>query len=451
MIPSEENVIRSLEENILQRNVDVLSFYELLMAQEKASSIAIDGRWGSGKTFFVKQTMLLVNAKNPVSTIDYEKKENIIKVLKADKDMIDEPIALAVYFDAWANDNDIDPVLSVIYEITKQLSLEYSFKDQPDFFKLAGSVISGLSGFNVESIISNLTGNDPLEQFKNQKSLESKIIEFFSDILNERGNRLIVFIDELDRCKPSFAVKLLEKIKHYLNDDRITFVFSVNLGELQHTIKQYYGSFFDSCRYLDKFFDMRVSLPPVNKQKFYEKMGLNSSFVLEEVTRKFIDIYNLELREISRYYRQVRTAAYKHTHKNDNSLYREINGRTNEFMLLYIVPITIGLAIVDISLYDDFVLGKDPKPLLNILDNEENHNWVVNRALRNNESFEDETNKTKILYKDKIIEIYNAIFATKYSVRNYEISLGDFRFDCESKNFILRASTMLSKYASFDI
>ena len=47
-----------------------------ILAQEGASSIAIDGRWGSGKTFFVKQSMLLINAKNPMSDMDDEKKQD---------------------------------------------------------------------------------------------------------------------------------------------------------------------------------------------------------------------------------------------------------------------------------------------------------------------------------------------------------------------------------------
>ena len=61
---------------------------------------------------------------------------------------------------------------------------------------------------------------------------------------------MLFFIDELDRCKPSFAVHLLEQLKHYISDERITFVFSVNLEQLQHTIKHYYGINFDSGRYL---------------------------------------------------------------------------------------------------------------------------------------------------------------------------------------------------------
>lgn len=85
----------------------------------------------------------------------------------------------------------------------------------------------------------------------------------------ERGNRLIVFIDELDRCKPSFAVQLLEQLKRYIFDERITFVFSDNLEQLQYTIKHYYGESVDSCRYLDRFFDLRILLPSANIEEFF--------------------------------------------------------------------------------------------------------------------------------------------------------------------------------------
>lgn len=60
--------------------------------------------------------------------------------------------------------------------------------------------------------------------------------------------RIIIFIDELDRCKPSYAVRLLEQIKHYMCDERITFILAVNTAQLQHTIRHFYGSEFDACR-----------------------------------------------------------------------------------------------------------------------------------------------------------------------------------------------------------
>ena len=77
LIPTEENLIHTLNKDLLKRNKDLVRFYDLILAQEGASSIAIDGIWGSGKTFFVKQSMLLINAKNPMSDMDDEKKASI--------------------------------------------------------------------------------------------------------------------------------------------------------------------------------------------------------------------------------------------------------------------------------------------------------------------------------------------------------------------------------------
>lgn len=81
LIPTEENLIHTLDKDLLKRNKDLVRFYDLILVQEGASSIAIDGRWGSGKTFFVKQSMLLINAKNPMSDMDDEKKASIVYAL----------------------------------------------------------------------------------------------------------------------------------------------------------------------------------------------------------------------------------------------------------------------------------------------------------------------------------------------------------------------------------
>lgn len=318
LVPTEENLVQALSKDLLKRNKDLVRFYDLLLAQEGACAIAIDGRWGSGKTFFVKQSELLINAKNPMSDMDEEKKSNILYALPFPKQQeeVPENYDVAIYYDAWENDNDTDPVLSLVYEIIKQLGMEYVFENSSNVFKLAGSILEALKGRNINGIIENLKSENPITKIKEEKEVRENIKSFFSELLLERGNRLVVFIDELDRCKPSYAVQLLERVKHYLCDERITFVFSVNLGELQHTIKHYYGNTFDACRYLDRFFDMRISLPPADKTAFYREMGLDSSYILEKVCRRVIDIYNMELREASRFYRQVRTAAYEPTHSS---------------------------------------------------------------------------------------------------------------------------------------
>ena len=224
---------------------------------------------------------------------------------------------VCVYYDAWANDGDEDPVLSLVYEIINDVELDYSLPKDGDCIKIASTVLDSFTGKNWTAVIDALRGEDPLAEIKKAKSIEEEIKNFLDSLLYERGNRLVVFVDELDRCRPSFAVKLLERIKHYFANDRITFVFSINAEELQHTIRQHYGSGFDACRYLERFFDLRVSLPPADMAKFYRSIGYNgSSFVYDKVCEAVIKKYQFSLRETAKYFVLTRVATDNHTHGN---------------------------------------------------------------------------------------------------------------------------------------
>ena len=137
-----------------------------MQAQESASTIAIDGRWGSGKTFFVRQTKMVINALNPSCDMDEEKKTKAtIRLPFPKNDEEKENYSIAVYYDAWENDNDTEPVLSLIYEITKQLSVDFSLSDK-SIVKTAGAIIEAISGHNVNGIKDALTSEDPFTKFK---------------------------------------------------------------------------------------------------------------------------------------------------------------------------------------------------------------------------------------------------------------------------------------------
>jgi hypothetical protein len=91
---------------------------------------------------------------------------------------------------------------------------------------------------------------------------------------------ILVFIDELDRCRPTYAIELLEAIKHLFGVDGVYFVVATNLEQLGHSIKSVYGEQFDSERYLKRFFDQEYLLPDPNTGKFvtflHERLGLDS-------------------------------------------------------------------------------------------------------------------------------------------------------------------------------
>lgn len=254
--PSRENLLRTYEKDSIGRNADLIHFIAILDAIEDGCSIALDGNWGSGKTFFVKQAKMVMDAYNEYIKSYTEDDRNIIKSVQTDKSVIDlsemQP-QVCVYYDAWENDNDDDPIISLVYTILNGADEDFSFRER-SFLEIAAGLMQTFTGRDWKQIIDGLKGKDPLEKLKQYKHIEALVAEFLQSLLPEHGNRLVVFIDELDRCKPSYAVRLLERIKHYFSNNQITFVFSVNTNELQHTIRKYYGNDFNASRYLDRFF-----------------------------------------------------------------------------------------------------------------------------------------------------------------------------------------------------
>jgi len=268
--------------------------------------------------------------------------------------------------------------------------------------------------------------------------------------LPEKGDRLIIFIDELDRCNPSFAVKLLERIKHYFSNDKITFIFSVNLIELQNTIRQHYGINFNASKYLNRFFDLPVSLSSPDIQKYYNSIGFDASyFIYDNIAKAVISKYNFSLREMAKYLHHIKISAYKTTHKNTSSYSVFPNSKSREFCLFYIVPILIGLKIHDINLYKNTIEGIDSSQLIEILCNENSYFSVCTELLGVNETYDNTvSNKTIVKMQDKINEMYSAIFIEDYSGGIYEKNIGKLRFTQANKQDLLKVISLFSEHAS---
>ncbi len=472
--PTDENILSTYLSDSLGRNKDIFYFVNILNSLEGSYSISLDGKWGSGKTFFVKQTKMVLEANNEFAESMTQDKRQKIKekqysFFDADETLIPQ---VCVYYDAWENDSDEDPMLSLVYSIMQTVSTDYTFKER-NYLKagtaileligkqkwgnIIGSIKSGvsilehLSGLDWEKIVEGLRGENPLEALEKNKSLSEKINEFLDSLLPEKGNRLVIFVDELDRCSPSYAVRLLERIKHYFSNERITFVFSVNISELQYTIKKYYGHDFDGARYLDRFFDLRVQIPKIDLSRYYSQLNFSArEYTWSLMCDAMIRIYGMELREISRYLQLYHLAIGNHLERLEKAGH-SLAHPTWYYCLMYVAPIMIALKIVDPQKYDDFIEGKDCSPLLkassyllvgffsDLLGYDESYEAVPQRP------------EIKVVTKEeKLQAMYEALFVTDYNLDIESKRIGKTRFGKDSRDLVMGVVSLLSQYARYD-
>jgi len=126
IISSDINVIQCLNKNTLNRNQYVYKFVELLASLDSPLSIALNGEWGSGKTFFVKEVKMILEKINGINhpglNVDIPSR------------LVDVSRHIAVYYDAWSHDDDIDPILSLIYHVIYDNQIECSINDKLNLF-----------------------------------------------------------------------------------------------------------------------------------------------------------------------------------------------------------------------------------------------------------------------------------------------------------------------------
>lgn len=428
--PTDENIRLAILNDSLGRNKHIKTFYELLQNCEGINAIAIDGEWGSGKTFFAKELCEVINC-HKIST----SREEIVKKLSIGN--LDESM-IAVYYDAWKNDDDFDPIISILCEISLQLDDKFKIGKNIDIKGLISAIarLIPICGDSVEAIIGSTESNDIVEKFNERKKLKIEIQNYFAQLLEEKTNKLIIFIDELDRCNPIFAIKLLERIKHYLNNDNIIFVFTINSTQLQYSVKKCYGYGFDGYGYLDRFFDIGINIPTVDQDKIYETFCIyysNSDNVIKTVVHH----YNMQIRDISHYKFLCNVIAGKFN-KNQGYLYP--SDQNKMFLCTCIAPLIIGIFLNNKEDYNTIISGSNVKLFVDFFIETNMYDDVWARLGLTNQEQEDKENCAK--------EVYEAIFG-KYDNQYVDKSVGRYQFSNKSKQEINEITSLLSNMSYF--
>jgi dephospho-CoA kinase len=293
--------------------------------------IVLDGPWGSGKSVFIKQWAGLLRERG----------------------------APVIYFDAFQHDYYEDAFLALSAEIYATAKTELKREQSTakrflDRAKKVGTVLApvaarvgarvGTAGFlSLEDVAAGdeaakaavkALGDESAKAVERaieerlRKSVDERAaMEAFRQALSDLAAKLaereekdeaypLVFIvDELDRCRPPFALGIVERIKHLFSVPGVCFILVTNLQQLETSVQGAYGATFDAHTYLEKFYHLRVALPgnehqgqkPIEKYFDYLWRGLGIEFSETEnffsvkgQLRTMAEVFDLSLRRLER-------------------------------------------------------------------------------------------------------------------------------------------------------
>ncbi len=292
---------------------DVLT--QIVKNTENGFTLSINADWGYGKTTFVK--MWEASLQNE----GYK----------------------TIYFNEWESDFVADPMIALIDGIINGIGKTLT-KDKKNFISALsksliqlGKLVPGLNAYaEIADAIQN--GTDKLSEeeacLKEYRGIKS-VVDDFRDQLATYAKKvgkkksLIIFVDELDRCRPNYAVQMLERIKHFFVIDNIIFVLSVDKKVISESIKTVYGDI-DVAGYLRRFVDLEFDLPEPDISNF-----IDAQFEQRKLAEVFTNYWDNNAKQFGGEDREVklRTALSVCLHATSKSL-RDIEKYFNRLGLM---------------------------------------------------------------------------------------------------------------------
>lgn len=238
-------------EDHLGRDVYARTLQKVIQNCQTPIVIGVHGGWGSGKTSLMKLTQ---------------------KLLK------DEEVK-TVWFNPWEHQFEEAPIIPLLHEIRDLASTSDKIKTEglkllTVISSLAGEVFFRMAtGGTVKSEDILKLGTAYEKEYFETKTVSQRIHKHFQDVVyaiagKGKNDKLVIFIDDLDRCLPHQAIKVLEAIKLFLNAEKCVYVVGVARDVIEQAIHSHYG-YLDSSgqSYLDKIIQLPFNIPPVHDDK----------------------------------------------------------------------------------------------------------------------------------------------------------------------------------------
>lgn len=427
--PPEPNIDKEnpWADDALQREECAKRLTQVIEGQIEPLTISINGSWGTGKTFFLERWKAQLEKEN-------------YKV---------------IYFNAWEDDFQQDPLLTIIGQIINKI-LKGPLKDSKNVIKqIKGSIGPALARIGLGIInggIKSLTGVDislVLEDIKktdeqnlsddyymlcNTKNiLKAELTALADTIYKDTGKPFIFIIDELDRCRPTFAIETLERVKHLFHIKNMIFVLGIARVSLEKSIRSVYGCI-NTFDYLHRFIDFEFNLPMIENKVFFEalwkrfqiekfieerkenwKATIEKSGETKEINHEMIRIFNEELNSFKECF-SFMLEWHKFTLREIEQCMKlcalalqEFEKRRAELILIVILVI---LKIKFPKLYTQYLNGESsPSEISNKLihSNQDNNSELRIGNLLTVIIYVTFSNRNKF-YKEKIQDLFNTIF-----------------------------------------
>lgn len=268
--------------DILQRDtyIEILKkIIDGIAKSSKSSVFAIDGKWGVGKSFIVDKL----------------------------NNEIDKSKYIVFNYNCWQYDYYEEPLVAIISNI--QDNIQYCSKYYEDEFLKEQRAKKGMAAvYSVgNSVCKKFTGVDLQKIGKNALNINKEydkdnsfknIIEDLQKILQNITTTMpiIFIIDELDRCMPDYAVKVLERLHHIFHGfENVILLLSVDRTQLDYSIKKIFGENTDIDGYLKKFVDFTIKIDNGVLIDNWEEKYIDDFFKSIKLTR--INEVKLEMKE----------------------------------------------------------------------------------------------------------------------------------------------------------
>ena len=189
----------------LQRRRAADALANLVKAQRGPFVISLDGEWGTGKTFFLKRW----------------------------KQQLENDKMRVIYFNAWQDDFFGDPLVPMLGQIMNTV-------EDADIRKRISESVTCLAYRNVQGLANKFTGatlpdfgDNVLKAYERQNESKNRLRKALDKMtkLTKPQSPLVFIVDELDRCRPDFAIATLERMKHVLDIPGLVFVYGVIVRE----------------------------------------------------------------------------------------------------------------------------------------------------------------------------------------------------------------------------